>query len=150
MLRSANTITLAIFFFTICFLTQAAMAGGNVNTGVRVIHASSGPQFIDPGLRDIVPELKSVFRYTSYRLIKQKSMNLNRNQQGKVNLPGNRTLVVTPTKIKGKRIQYSININKAGQRIFNTQVSLKNNSSITIGGPKFKKGYLLFNISGRK
>ncbi len=136
--------------WSILIFTQTAMAGGTVNTGVRVIHASTDQQHIDPGLRDIVPQLRSVFRYTSYKLLKQKSMSLGQNQQGTVTLPGQRTLVVTPTNIKGKRIKYNINIDKSGNRVFNTQVLLNNNSSITIGGPKYQNGYLLFNISGNR
>ena len=147
---SLNKTLSALLILIMCLLSHTALAQETVNTGVRVIHASTGQQHIDPGLRDLVPELRSVFRYTSYKLLNHQSMNLGKNQQGRVNLPGNRTLVVTPTNIQGKRINYNININRSGNPVFNTQVLLKNNSSITIGGPQFKKGVLLFNISGKR
>jgi len=50
--------------------------------------------------------------------------------------------------MEGKRIRYQISIQKNRQSIFQTQVLLKNNSSITIGGPQFNNGVLLLNISG--
>ena len=144
----------AIFFVTcwICFLVSLfpniSIAGNAVRTDVRVIHASQGQTFIDSELRDLAEELGSVFKYTSYRLIKTKSMVLNNSQQGVVNIPNKRSLVVTPIKISGKKIKYQISIFKSGEQIFGTQILLKDQRSITIGGPKFKNGYLLFNISG--
>jgi len=124
------------------------MAGNSVRTDVRIIHASQGQNHIDSGLSDLAEELGSVFKYTSYRLIKAESMTLNNNQQGIVNLPDERSLIVTPITISKEKIKYQINILKSGDQIFGTQILLKNQRSITIGGPKFKDGYLLFNISG--
>ena len=76
-------------------------------------------------------------------------MTLNNNQQGVVDLPNDRSLIVTPINISGEKIKYKINILKSGDQVFGTQILLKNQRSITIGGPKYKQGYLLFNISGK-
>jgi len=130
------------------FFTQPAVAKSQVLTDVKVIHASTGTRYVDQGLKGIISELESVFKYTSYRLLKDQKLNLNFNQKGRVNLPGERALVVIPTDMQGKRIRYQINIQKNNHSIFQTRVLLKNNSSITIGGPQFKDGVLLLNISG--
>ncbi len=144
-----NAIKSFVVFIGVCFLfTQPAFAKAKILTQVKVIHASTASNHIDTGLKDISSELQSVFKYTSYRLLNEKSMSLGFNQKGKVNLPGKRTLVVEPLNIEGKRIQYQINIQKKKKKIFQTKVLLKNNRSITIGGPQFKKGVLIFNISG--
>ena len=130
------------------FFTQPAFAKNQVLTDVKVIHASTGSKHVDPDLKGIFSELKSVFKYTSYRLLKDQRLNLRFNQKGRVNLPGKRTLIVMPSDMEGKRIRYQINIQKNNHPIFQTRVLLKNNSSITIGGPQFNNGVLLFNISG--
>ena len=125
-------------------------AESQVLTDIKVIHASTGGgtgQF-DPDLKNIIHELKSVFKYTSYQLLKDQRFNLNFNQEGRVNLPGNRTLLILPSDTDGKRIRYQINIQKNNHSIFQTQVMLKNNNSITIGGPELDNGVLLINISG--
>ncbi len=132
----------------ICSFASMAIAGSTVKTNVRIIHASQGQNHIDSDLSDLAEELSSVFKYTSYKLMKTKSIRLNESQQGAVNLPGKRSLIVIPTKISGEKIKYQISIFKSGDKVFSTQILLKNGRSITIGGPKFKKGYLLFNISG--
>ena len=152
MIRIQNITSILFATCCVCFFvslfSNIAIAGNAVRTDVRVIHASQGQNFIDSELRDLAEELGSVFKYTSYRLIKTKSMVLNNNQQGVVSLPNKRSLVVTPIKISRDKIKYQISIFKSGNQIFGTQILLKNQRSITIGGPKFKNGYLLFNVSG--
>ncbi|MCP4670441.1 MAG: hypothetical protein GY857_03935 [Desulfobacula sp.] len=134
--------------FALCMLTVPAFGKNKVMTDVKVIHASTGQNYLDPGLKSIISELKTVFKYTSYRLLKEKKLNQSFNQKGRVNLPGKRTLVIVPLDTNGNRIRYQINILKNKKSVFQTRILLRNNSSITIGGPKFKNGYLLFNISG--
>ena len=130
------------------FLPQTAMAKNKILTEVRVIHASTASNTIDPSLRKIIPELKSVFKYTAYRLLKDEQLTQNFKEKSRVSLPGKRALIIMPSEMKGRRIRYQIHIQKNQHSVFQTQVLLKNNSSITIGGPQFKNGVLLLNISG--
>jgi len=140
--------TILFFLSMACFFSHPALAKTKILTDVKVIHASTGSQYVDPGLKKIIPELKSVFKYTSYRLLKDQRLDQHFHQEGHVNLPGKRTLIIMPSDMAGKRIRYQINIEKNKRSVFQTQVLLKNNSSITIGGPQFNNGVLLFNISG--
>ena len=146
--RFLNVIFILFVTGWICSFTNIAIAGNAVRTDIRIIHASQGQNHIDSELSDLAEEWSSFAKYTSYRLIKAKSMRLNKNQKGVVAIPGDRSLVVIPTGITGEKIKYQINIFKSGDQVFSTQILLKNRRSITIGGPKFKNGYLLFNISG--
>ena len=153
MAKILNTIFILTITGWLCFFPNlfpnSAIAGNTVKTTVRVIHASQGQNHIDPELKDLAKELGSVFKYTFYKLINTKNMNLGNNQKGLVKIPGNRSLVVTPINIGREKIKYQIGIFKSGDQIFKTQILLNNQRSITIGGPKFKNGYLLFNISGK-
>jgi hypothetical protein len=143
-----NIIRLVAVFSLVCCFSQPAMAKNRVLTDVKVIHASTTSNTVDSSLKDIIPELKSVFKYTSYRLLNEQRMTLGFKQKGRVTLPGNRTMIVIPADIEGRRIRYRINILKNNRSVFQTQVLLRNNSSITIGGPQFKNGVLLLNIFG--
>lgn len=131
-----------------CLMSQPASADGSVITDIKVIHASTASSQIDPGLNAIISELRSVFRYTSYRLLKEERLYQDFGQSGQVSLPDRRILDVVPIKTNGDRIQYKIVLLEDDHKVFKTQVSLKNGSSITIGGPKFNNGSLLFNIEG--
>jgi len=148
MIRFLKAILILSGISYFCFFSQPVLAGSQVLTNVKVIHASTGPEYVDPSLKKIIPELKSVFKYTSYRLLKNQSLALNFNKKGRVELPGKRTLIVMPTNVDGKRISYQITIRKNNDTILQTRARLKNNNSFTIGGPQFNNGYLLFNISG--
>ena len=139
---------LALFVAALILVPWDLWAADSIRTHIRVIHASTGPAHMDPGLRDVGPELTSVFKYASYRLINEKTMNLSPGKQGRISLPGARMLEVVPLGLKGKRIKYKVEIFKQGSPVFTTEILLRNRSSITIGGPEFEKGYLLFNISG--
>ncbi len=138
------------FFYAVAFwaVPEVSMAAGNMQSRVRVIHATSGKAHIDPALKDLAHELQSVFKYTAYRLINAKSLNLTINRDGTVPLPGGRNLNLLYKGMQKGRIQLTIRILNEGRQIFTTNVLLRNHGSITIGGPRFKKGYLLFNISG--
>lgn len=146
MLKLFKIISVAVV--AICLFSMPVIAGNKISTKVKIIHASTGKHQIDPGLSSIISELKSVFRYTSYRLIKQQNLNQGFSKPGSINLPGKRTMIITPISVHGQRIKYQINILKNRRSVFQTRIDLKNNSSLTIGGPKFKNGVLLFNIHG--
>jgi hypothetical protein len=69
------------------------------------------------------------------------------NQKGTASLPGERALHITPIRIEGNRITLQLEITKKGRQTFQTVIKLLNNGSITVGGPRHQKGYLLFNVS---
>ena len=127
---------------------NAAAGAPRVATLVKVINAATGTAHMDPRLGELGPELKSIFKYNSYRLLNERRMNLEFGKKGKMRLPEGRVLEIIPREIKGGRIRFNIKIGKGGKRGFATEIRLKNGSSITIGGPRIKKGYLLLNISG--
>ncbi len=136
--------------FPVLLFPQDCLAGPVVLTNVKVIHASSsGRPHLDPELEHLAGELKSVFKYTSYRLLKVETMKLPFQNQGKVKLPGGGNLAATPLSGTGNRIRYLVAIEESGKLVFSTEIMLDRNRSITIGGPRHKKGYLLFNISGK-
>jgi hypothetical protein len=144
--RTIKITLICLIFF--CLFTHPLFAASNVRTVVKIIHASTGSDHVDSNLNSIISELKSVFKYTSYRLLNNQQLTQQFNQEGRISLPGNRTLAITPADMTGKRIKYQIAIQRGNKSIFQTQVLLKNNNSITIGGPQHEDGVLLFNISG--
>lgn len=117
-----------------------------VRITVKTILASQEGGGIDPGLRNIAKELQTVFKYSSYKLLGQHSLQLPLNTPGSVSLPGNRILKIIPSQISGDRAALSLEIYSRNRSIFQTAIKLRNNSSITVGGPKHAGGYLLFNI----
>ena len=122
-------------------------ASSDINVAVKTVLASQDSEYFDPRLSTLVEELKSLFRYSSYRLLGQDDLALAMREKGTVSLPGNRVLEITPKGVKGKRVELQLVILKQGKQIFETVVQLLNHGSIIVGGPKYQQGSLLFNIS---
>lgn len=123
-----------------------AWPGPNINITVKTILASGKGDSVDPGLQGLVRELQSVFRYSSYAFLGEKSLSLTSNNKGVVTLPEQRIMNISEKGTEGDRVVLEIEILKNNSRIFQTVIKLRNNSSITIGGPEYRGGNLLFNI----
>ena len=142
-----NKLSCFVFLPIIILLTCSPLfAAPDIGIRVKTILASQDSAHVDPQLKNLVGELKSVFRYTSYRLLSENRLRLQITQTGTVALPGNRILRITPTGIRGKRAELNLVILKDNRQIFQTTIQLLNRKSITIGGPRHKKGILLLNI----
>lgn len=143
-------ITIAAFlsFLMLTGIAIPAWSADKIQIVVKTVLASQDEDYIDPSLSDLAKELKSLFRYSSYRLLGQESTSLKQGQTGTMSLPGGRSLKITPLETRGDRVTLSLEIIKDGRQIFQTQARLLNRSSITVGGPKYQGGYLLFNIFG--
>ena len=130
-----------------CLLVAPTQAKQSVDIVVKTILASQGPEYLDPRLSSLVEELRSVFKYSSYRLLSEDGSSLGMGETREVSLPGKRILKVTPVQVTGDRIELQLVILKKKKNIFQTVVKLLNKSSLTVGGPEYEDGYLLFNIS---
>ena len=124
----------------------APAAAQPIDIVAKTVLASNEGEYLDPGLGPLVGELRSVFRYSSYRLLSRERLSLNLKQPGTVSLPGGHTLQIIPNGIAGNRVELQLSLTKGGRRVFNTVVQLRNRASVTVGGPKHRGGYLLFNI----
>ena len=145
-IRCKVSIWLAILVVTL-MVAGPARADRPVRVTVKTVHASQREQFHDPRLSGLIAELQSVFRYTSYRLLGQDRLTLTRQQTGTVQLPGRRKLRITPQNIEENRAELRLVLSRKRRVIFQTTTRILNGGSITVGGPKYKDGYLLFNIS---
>jgi len=128
-------------------VVRPVWAEKKIHVAVVAVMASQGSEDSDPRLSDLIEELKSVFRYSSYRLLSENSVDLAMRETGTVSLPGKRVLKITPAQISGNRVEMELVIFKNNKEIFQTVIQLLNQSSIIVGGPEYQDGYLLFNIS---
>ena len=127
-------------------VTPMSWADPKISVEVKTVLASSQGNYLDPQLSQMAAELQSLFRYTSYRLLSRDRLTLQPRQTGKLSLPGNRNLHITNIGIQGQRVGLLLKMFKNKNNVFETNIQLKNRSSIIVGGPKYDVGYLLFNI----
>ncbi len=138
------------FLFFLLFSTLGALsqvwAGPIIHINIKTLLASQNAGPSSPQIKSLIQEYRTVLRYSSYKLLSQNRLNLKLNESGRVSLPGNRIMKITPKGITGNRASLKLEIYKKNRKIFQTVVQLRNRSSITVGGPKYRGGNLLFNI----
>ncbi len=143
-----KTFSLLLLFVFVGIMVNSVWAGSRVKIDVKTVLASQQSTFFDPRLSGLIEELRSVFRYTSYRLLSEDRLILGIGETGNVVLPGRRILRVTPIGIRGNRAELRLVILRKKNKIFQTVIRLRNHGSITVGGPRHQKeGHLLLNIS---
>ena len=127
-------------------LPLSGWAAPPVSIEVKTVLAASGESYLDPQLSEMAGELQGLFRYTSYRLLGKNQLTLQPRQTGSVTLPGNRRLQITYQGVDNQRVELLLKMFKNRGSVFETSIRLKNRSSIIVGGPRYEKGYLLFNL----
>jgi len=143
-----KTFRLLLLCVFIGIMANSVWAGSGVKIDVKTVLASQQSTFFDPRLSGLIEELRSVFRYTSYRLLSEDRLVLGIGETGNVVLPGKLVLRITPIGIRGNRAELRLVILRKKNKIFQTVIRLRNHGSITVGGPRHqKKGHLLFNIA---
>ena len=137
-----------LFSILLMVVPLPVTAQDSCRISVETILASRDGSGVDPQLRQHIGELQSMFNYTAYRLLSSEVLNLREGQSGKVSLPGNRQLTITPNKIHGSRADIAMQMMKKRRPVFQTQIQLLNNGSLFVGGPQYQNGNLIFKISG--
>ena len=145
MITSRIPISLLILIL-ILLSPSFVLSDTQIQLDVKIILASDKASNVDPKLENLIKELKTVFRYSSYQLLGRDRLRLRANSIGNVTLPENRKIKITPKGVSGDRVILELEILKNKSQIFQTVIKLKNRSSITIGGPEYQGGNLLFNI----
>jgi len=146
MTRKKILLTFLAVFLGVGF-AGSAWAETRISITVKTVLASRDATFLDPRIPDLTRKLQSVFRYSSYRLLSEDTLKLEMGQTGKVSLPGDRVLKITPLRIIEDRVELRMLILKKKKQVIKSTIQILNRGSIVVGGPEYKGGFLLFDIS---
>lgn len=139
-----------ILLIAIPFLTMFYPAEGNCNQKVKVvvktIHASKNSNSIDPRIRNLVKEFKSVVKYSGYKLLDEKNLSLTDGKKVVIQIPGGRTMSITSKGVNGGRVSLEIEYFKGKNNKLTTSIGLPNNDDASLAGPEYDGGVLFFNI----
>ncbi len=141
-----------IISLTACFLIlliPISVAFAQVPTRVRVIEASNVGSIIDPSLKDVQSDLKSLSNFTSYRLLKDENLSLSPNRPIDVPVHKGRSLEITLVGQRKDIAECRVKIKSEGTDILNTQVRLSSGRTVLIVGPKHGEGVAIIALSAR-
>jgi hypothetical protein len=134
--------------FSILFVFFTSVTYGQVQTRLRVIRASNVGSGVDPPLRDVHKELGSLFSFTSYRLLRDETLNLSPNHPVSIAAREGRIIIETTLVGLYKGVaELRIRVIHKGQEILNTQVRLFPGRTVLIGGPRLRKGVIIYALS---
>ena len=134
-----------IAFFSLLFLFFTSVAFGQVQTRLRVIRASNVGQSVDPPLKELHNELRTLFNFTSYRLLRDENLSLSLNQPVSISARERRIIMEITLMGRHKNVaELRIRVNREGTEILNTQVRLSPGRTVLIGGPKVREGVIIY------
>lgn len=134
-------------FFIVSFASFAW--GDEVGIGIRVILASHQAKGIDARLQDIQKNLGTLFNYSSYQLLQERSFLLSERQSDQLPLADNKDLHIQLIQEQGGTAEIAVEILRAGKGIFKTTAKLKKGGTLLIGGPKHDDGVLILAIAAQ-
>ena len=140
----------AIACIVLSLLAHAVSAspGAPVAVDVGVVLASNEGTTMDPALSSIQNQLRSMFTYSSYRMLDRLKRTLNEGETGDFVLPGNRSMRVTPVPSEGTKVRLAVQIMEGERNLLTTTLGLKRGGMVLVGGPSYQKGVLILIISG--
>ncbi len=125
----------------------AARAAAVLSLDVGVVVASNEGGTVDPALGGVRQKLKSMFNYTSYRLLGRQRKSLGIGETGEFALPDARVLRATPSSVSGGKVRIAIQILESGKNVLTTTLGFPRGGMVIVGGPTHKAGVLILLIS---
>ncbi|RJP23154.1 MAG: hypothetical protein C4529_04520 [Deltaproteobacteria bacterium] len=127
--------------------STAFPAPGTVSVDIGSVYASNEGSSIDPALGNIRGKLRSMFNYSSYRMLDRKRRSLAVGETGDFELPGRRSMRVTPLPAQGNKVRLSVQIREGGRNLLTTTLGLTRGGMVLVGGPSHQAGVLILLIS---
>jgi hypothetical protein len=117
-----------------------------VRVKIGTILATNQNDEIDPRLNAMKDQLK-VMKYRSYRLLKEETKNVSWQGNAAFDIPGGRSLLVTPQEFRNKQIALKVRLQHGDKPIVDTTVRLNNGGNFLLGGPPHEGGVLVLSIT---
>jgi hypothetical protein len=137
-------------------LAATPAAGESLSTpadGVEVridtVLASNAGTGFDSALKPLKQPFRSLFPYSSYRLLQGEQRVAAWRREEQFMLPGERYLVIIPRGVHGDRVSLNVMLMQGSRPLVNTVLSLKNNGTFLVAGPRYGGGVLIFAIWAR-
>jgi hypothetical protein len=139
--------------FLLLLLALSPLAAGpsdaadTVSVDVGAVYASNDGASVDPALGTIRGKLRSMFNYTSYRMLDRTRRTLAVGEDGEFALPDRRAMRVTPLPARGDKVRLSIRISEGPRNLLTTTLGLRRGGMVLVGGPTHRAGVLILIIS---
>jgi hypothetical protein len=147
LLRNLLKASLLSSLLLLAVYAEAAENGSKpVQVKIGTILASNESDQFDARLKPMERQLK-VMKYRSYRLLKEDSQSVPWNDNATFEIPGGRSLAISPQDLKDKQIALKVRLTEGTKPLLDTTVRLQGRGYFLLGGPPHEGGALVISIS---
>ncbi len=125
---------------------EAGEVAQQVDLRIGSILASNQSNDFDPRLAKMKNQLK-VFKYQSYKLIKEDHQKAGWNADASFEIPGGRSLIVVPQGRQNNQLSLKVRLLEGEKPVLDTTVRLREGGNLLLGGPPHEGGVLILSIS---
>ncbi|MHB1013213.1 MAG: hypothetical protein ACYC37_09970 [Desulfobacteria bacterium] len=143
----AGAPALSILLLLLLLAAVPSEAANTVTVDVGAVYASNEGASTDTALGAIRGKLRSMFNYTSYRMLDRKRRTLDVGEAGEFELPDRLTMRATRLPARGDKVRLSIRISDGPRNLLTTTLGLRRGGMVLVGGPPHKAGVLILIIS---
>jgi hypothetical protein len=133
-------------FFIASYLAGAENSPQTVLVQIETILANNQSGEFDSRLKPLEKQLR-VLKYRSYRLLKQESQTVPAKGSASFEIPGGRSLIVSPQELSNQRIGLKVRWQGGEKPLVDTTITLRNKGNFILGGPSHEGGVLVLSIS---
>ena len=143
--------SLTFLIVVISVFGQAGVTGAQstpklVNVYVDSVMAADTNEGTDPRLAPMGQKLRGLFGFSTYSLIGHNEGETDCGKMIAFTLPGGKILHVQPRAIDGDMIAMEIVLFDGTRPMMTTDLKLKNNGTLIVGGPRYEQGMMIISI----
>jgi hypothetical protein len=127
-------------------LPYAQASAKQVTVYVDSVLAADTNEGTDPRLVPMFPKLHGLFSFTTYALVSHLEGETECGKMIAFALPGGKILHVMPRAIDGDMIAMEIVLFDGTRPMMTTDLKLKNNGTLIVGGPRYEQGMMIISI----
>jgi hypothetical protein len=137
---------IAITAFGMQGVASAQKAPKRVTVYIDSVMAADTNEGTDPRLAPMGPKLRGLFGFTTYNLIGHDEGQTECGKMIAFTLPGGKILHVQPRAIDGDMIAMEIVLFDGTRPMMTTDLKLRNNGTLIVGGPRYEQGMMIISI----
>src|SRR5208282_1076201 len=127
-------------------LPYAQTASKQTYVYIDSVMAADTNEGADPRLAPMIPKLHGLFGFSTYNLIGHNEGQTDCGKMIAFTLPGGKILHVQPRAVDGDMIAMEIVLFDGTRPMMTTDLKLKNNGTLIVGGPRYEQGMMIISI----
>jgi len=144
---SLTLLIIALTAFATPGLPYAQTASKQIYVYIDSVMAADTNEGADPRLAPMIPKLHGLFGFSTYNLIGHNEGQTDCGKMIAFTLPGGKILHVQPRAVDGDMIAMEIVLFDGTRPMMTTDLKLKNNGTLIVGGPRYEQGMMIISIA---